>query len=125
MIMAEIHQSGEDYLEAILIIANKGIPVRSIDIVHEMNVSKPSVSRAMGILKEKGLIKVDTLGAITLTEEGLKLAEGVYEKHRVLTNWLISLGVSKDVAAEDACKMEHYISNESFDKLKEFIAKQG
>lgn len=123
--MSELRQSGEDYLETILVLKNRGIQVRAIDIVHEMNLSKPSVSRAMGILRNNGYINVDSLGAITLTDEGMAKAVQIYERHRVLTDWLISLGVTPETAAEDACKMEHYISVESFSKLKEHIKNQN
>ena len=95
--------------------------VRSIDIVREMNLSKPSVSRAMKILKEGGFINIDADGFITLTENGTEVAERIYERHRVLTDWLIGIGVNEKTAAEDACKLEHDISVESFQKLKEHI----
>lgn len=116
--MPGLHESGENYLETILVLRNKGIDVRSIDIVHEMALSKPSVSRAMGILREGGFINVDRDGYITLTETGNEVAERIYERHRVLTEWLVDIGVDEKTAAEDACKIEHDISIESFDKLK-------
>lgn len=119
--MPKIYESGENYLETILILRNKGIDVRSIDIVHEMNLSKPSISRAMGILKDDGFIEIDNDGYITLTKDGTEVAERIYERHLVLTNWLIGIGVSEKTAAEDACKLEHDISVESFNKLKEHI----
>lgn len=123
--MPKIHESGENYLETILILRNGGKDVRSIDIVREMELSKPSVSRAMGILKEGGFILVDQDGFITLTENGNDVAERIYERHRVLTDWLCSIGVSADTAAEDACKLEHDISAESFERLKEHIRKKA
>lgn len=95
--------------------------VRSIDVVREMNLSKPSVSRAVGILKNGGFIEVDQDGYITLTEEGLEVAQRIYERHQVLTDWLIGLGVNEKTAAEDACRLEHDISAESFQKLKDHI----
>ncbi len=117
--MKRIYESGEDYLETILILQRKVGEVRSIDIVHEMELSKPSVSRAVGILREGGFINVDANGYITLTEAGREVAETIYERHIFFTEWLISLGVSPEVAAEDACKLEHDISVESFTKIKE------
>ena len=117
----QIHESGEDYLETILILYMKNGSVRSIDIAHEMELSKPSVSRAMGILREGGFIEVDAGGFITLTEAGREVAETIYERHRFFTDWLVSLGVDPVVAAEDACRMEHDISAESFSKMKSFI----
>lgn len=120
----QIHESGEDYLETILILHQRTGSVRSIDIVREMELSKPSVSRAMGILREGGFINVDESGYITLTDEGRRVAETIYERHRVFTDWLIYLGVSADTAARDACRLEHAISPESFEKLKEHIEKE-
>ncbi len=119
--MAKLYESGENYLETILILKNKGQDVRSIDIAREMNLSKPSVSRAMGILRDGGFIEIDIDGYITLTADGFEVAERIYERHRVLTDCLIYLGVSEKTAAEDACKLEHDISAESFEKLKEHI----
>lgn len=122
--MNKIHKSGEDYLETILVLSQKQPEVRSIDIAHEMEVSKPSVCNAMKLLKSGGMVKVDDGGFITLTESGMEVASAVYEKHRVLTDWLIDIGVTDKTAAEDACKMEHDISSESFAKLKEHIRTQ-
>lgn len=119
--MHGLYESGENYLETILILKSRGLEVRSIDIVREMNLSKPSVSRAMKILKEGGFINIDADGFITLTENGTEVAERIYERHRVLTDWLIRIGVNEKTAAEDACKLEHDISVESFQKLKEHI----
>lgn len=121
--MKKIYESGEDYLETILILQRKMGEVRSIDIVREMELSKPSVSRAVGILREGGFICVDANGYITLTEAGREVAETIYERHLFFTDWLISLGVSPEVAAEDACKLEHDISAESFTKIKEHCNK--
>lgn len=114
-------QSEEDYLETILILNNRIGNVRSIDIAVELNYSKPSISIAMKKLKEKNYIQIDNEGIITLTEIGNKLASNVLEKHEVISNFLISLGVSKNQALLDACKIEHCISDESFTKLKEYI----
>lgn len=119
--MHGLYESGENYLETILILKSRGLEVRSIDIVREMNLSKPSVSRAMKILKEGGFINIDADGFITLTENGTEVAERIYERHRILTDWLIGIGVNEKTAAEDACKLEHDISVESFQKLKEHI----
>lgn len=118
--MAELRQSGEDYLETILILSKRG-EVRSIDIANEMNVSKPSVCRAMGILKNGGFIKVDKNGYITFTEEGKTIAENIYERHTVLTDWLVGIGVDENTAEKDACRLEHNFSSESFEKLKNHI----
>ena len=122
--MPKIYESGENYLETILVLKNKGIDVRSIDIVREMDLSKPSVSRAMGILKIGGFIEIDADGYITLTNEGNEVAERIYERHRLLTDWFIGIGVTPKTAAEDACKLEHDISAEAFQKLKEHIIKK-
>ena len=120
--MNKLRQSGEDYLETILILSKRS-GVRSVDIANEMNLSKPSVSRAVGILKNGGFITVDKDGYITLTAEGKNLAESVYERHTVLTDWLVGIGVDEKTAAEDACRLEHSFSPESFEKLKEHIKK--
>ena len=122
--MSRIYESGENYLETILILKSKGVDVRSIDIVHEMELSKPSVSRAMGILRNDGFIKVDADGYISLTSSGSEVAERIYERHRVLTEWLVDIGVSPQTASEDACKIEHDISSESFTKLKQHLKKE-
>ena len=111
-------ESGEMYLETILILSRKKNYVRAIDIVEEMGYSKPSVSRAMGLLKSSGHIQVDESGHITLTDAGHAVAETIYERHNVLTEILTRLGVDAQTAAEDACKMEHYISDASFQAIK-------
>ena len=117
-----IHESGEDYLEAILMIKKRSGNVRSIDVARELSFSKPSVSVAMKNLKTSNYITVDENGFINLTEAGQEIAEKIYESHTFLTNWLTSLGVDPEVAAEDACKMEHAISSESFSAIKKFVA---
>lgn len=117
-------ESKEDYLETILILKNRIGLVRSIDIVNELGFSKPSVSIAMKNLREKGVIAIDSTGYITLTEEGQGIAEGVYERHTVLTQALLSIGVSEDIAKEDACHIEHDISEETFHKIKEYLHRQ-
>lgn len=119
--LSKLYESGENYLETILILRNRDSAVRSIDVVREMDVTKPSVSRAMGILKSGGFITIDEDGYITLTPAGREVAERIYERHRVLTDWLIGIGVDEKTAAEDACKLEHDISEASFAKLKEHI----
>ncbi len=117
-----LQESGEMYLETILVLSQKLSGVRSIDVCEEMGYSKPSVSRAVGILKNGGYILVDRDGYITLTDEGKYVAERTYERHRVLSRFFESIGVSPERAAEDACKIEHDISDESFDALKRYIA---
>ena len=119
--MAKLYKSGEDYLETILILHLKDNYVRAVDIAHEMDVSKPSVSRAMGILRDGGFISIAADGNITLTDTGSEVAERIYERHLVLTQWLADIGVSPEVAAADACKLEHDISAESFACLKEHL----
>ena len=114
----EIRSSAEDYLETILLLAKKTGPVRSIDVATEMGVTKPSVSLAMKKLREKELITMDENGYIKLTEKGSLLAEDVYDRHSALYDWLISIGVSKQNAAVDACRMEHAICKETFEAIK-------
>lgn len=116
-----IYESGEMYLETILTLSEKLDAVRSIDIVREMNFSKPSVSNAMKLLKEEGYILIDDNGYITLTEDGHFIAEKIYERHTTLTQWFVSLGVSEETATEDACRIEHIISDESFNAIKSHI----
>lgn len=111
-------ESGEMYLETILILKNKFGYVRSIDIAREMNYSKPSVSRAVALLKEDGYIENDPHGMILLTEKGLEIAEKIYDRHTTLTKYLVSLGVDEETAQHDACKIEHVISQKSFDRIK-------
>ena len=118
-----IYESAEDYLERILILQEKKAEVRSIDIAHDMGFSKPSVSIAMKKLKEAGLIKIDGNGYITLTKEGHVIADKVYERHVVLKNTLIAIGVNPEQAEKDACKVEHVISEETFDAIKKHIKK--
>lgn len=120
-----IQESGEMYLENILILSKIKNPVRSIDIAERMKFSKPSVSRAVGLLKTNGYIEVDTLGAITLTELGMKIASNIYERHTILSQVLMSLGVSENTAVEDACKIEHYISEETFEAVKKHLREHG
>lgn len=114
-----IKESGENYLESILVIKERKGYVRSIDVANELGVSKPSVSRAMSVLKKEGLIDMDGLNQILLTDDGKKIAETIYERHRVITKFLVSLGVDEETAANDACRIEHVISPLSFQKIKE------
>ncbi|MBQ4428241.1 MAG: metal-dependent transcriptional regulator [Clostridia bacterium] len=116
-----LQESGEMYLETILRLSQKMDKVRSIDIADEMGYSKPSISRAMRILKENGFVSIDSLGAVTLTEKGRASAEKTYERHQVLTSLFIGLGVNETVAADDACKIEHVISDETFEAMKKHI----
>lgn len=116
-----LQESGEMYLESIYVLTKESNAVRSIDVVEYMGFSKPSVSRAIGLLKSGGYVTVDKDGHIILTGIGLEVAEKIYERHNIITKLLISLGVSEDVAAADACKIEHVISDESFEAIKRQI----
>ena len=116
-----IHESAEDYLESILILKERLGLVRSIDIVRELGHSKPSVSVAMKNLREREHITVTKEGYIYLTESGREIAEMIYERHQLLSAWLVKLGVDEKIAAEDACKIEHVISKESFDAIKKHV----
>ena len=113
-----IQESGEMYLETILILSEKQSRVRAVDVGEYMGFSKPSVSRAMGNLRSGGYVESDEAGCLILTDSGREVAEKTYERHRVLTELFVSLGVSREIAAEDACKIEHDISDESFEALK-------
>ena len=115
-----VRESGEMYLEAILVLAKKSGYVRSIDVSEYLGYSKPSVARAMGILREGGYILMEKDGAITLTDSGKKLAETIYERHTVLSELLIRLGVDERTATDDACRIEHVISDESFQAIKQY-----
>jgi len=114
-------ESGEMYLETIYVLTRHSTSVRSIDVAESMGYSKPSVSRAIGILKAGEYIEVDKSGFITLTEKGEKTAESLYERHTILTDMLVYLGVDRETAAVDACKIEHVISAESFEAIKKHI----
>lgn len=120
-----VHESGEMYLEAILVLSQSRGFVRSVDVGEYLGYSKPSVSRAMGILRRENYIIMDKDGAITLTDGGRRIAEMIYERHTLLSKLLIHLGVSKETAAADACKMEHAISDESFQAIKQFAAEHN
>ncbi|MDY3015716.1 metal-dependent transcriptional regulator [Blautia sp.] len=121
----QIRESAEDYLEAILILSQKGNSVRSVDIASMLSVSKPSVSHAMKLLREDGYIAMDRYGTVTLLDKGAEIANRVYERHTILTKMLESLGVPSDIAKTDACKMEHDISEESFERIKERMTADG
>lgn len=116
-----IHESAEDYLESILVLRERRGQVRSIDVVNELGYSKPSVSIAMKKLRESGYISMDTDGSITLNESGLEIASRIYGRHKTITRFFVLLGVDPAVAAEDACKVEHNLSDETFSRLKEFV----
>ena len=116
-----IQESGEMYLETIYILSEKTGAVRSIDVGEYMGYSKPSVSRAVGILKKGGYLLMDKDGYLTLTESGLAVAKKIYERHTLLTDFLIRLGVNEKTAVEDACKIEHDISDETFAAIQKFI----
>ena len=116
-----LQESGEMYLETIFVLSKKLGHVRSLDVAEHMGFSKPSVSRAVGLLKKGEFIAVDNDGYLTLTEAGLEIAENIYERHTILTKYLIGLGVDPDIASQDACKMEHVISNETFEAIKNKI----
>ncbi|MDD7419196.1 metal-dependent transcriptional regulator [Blautia sp. HCP3S3_C12] len=119
----QIRKSAEDYLEAILMLSKQGSAVRSIDIATMLGVSKPSVSHAMKLLREDGYIAMDRYGTVTLLDKGAEIANHIYERHRVLSSLLERLGVNPEVAREDACKLEHDLSDESFSKIKEHFHK--
>lgn len=117
-----VHESGEMYLEAILVLTKKNGYVRSIDVSEYLGYSKPSVSRAMGILRSGDYIHVDKDGAITLTDSGREIAEKIYERHTVMSKLLMRMGVSEETATADACRLEHAISDESFEAIKRYAA---
>ena len=114
----ELHESGEDYLEAILMLKERNGVVRSIDIANELNFTKPSISVAMKRLRENGFIEMDRDSHITLTDKGYEIANNIYTRHKVLTSVLVALGVEEHIAAEDACKIEHDLSEESFEAIR-------
>ena len=118
-----IQESGEMYLESIYVLLQKGEPVHAIDVGKHMGYSKPSVSRAMGLLKKGGYIEVDEESHIALTERGLTVAKKIYERHTVLTELLVRLGVDREIASEDACRIEHAISDDSFQAIQAHINK--
>lgn len=121
----KLQESGEMYLETILILSQQKGTVRSVDVSEYMNYSKPSVSRAMGLLRNGGFIRVDKNGYITLTEDGKYVANRTYERHKILSQLFISLGVDEEIATEDACRIEHCISDETFSAIKKMIAEKN
>lgn len=114
-------ESGEMYLETVYRLSEEKKHVRSIDIAEYMGYKKPSISRAVSLLKSGGYLLMDEDGYLTLTESGLEIAKKIYERHTILTNLLVGLGVNRDVATEDACKIEHHISDESFEAIKRYL----
>ncbi len=118
----KIQESAENYLETILMLKEEKGAVRSIDIARKMDFSKPSISRAMSLLRENGYITMDKEWLIDLTDAGMEIASRIYERHRLLSKWLVALGVSPETASEDACRIEHDVSDETFQKIKEHIA---
>ena len=120
-----MQESGETYLESILVLTKKGAPVRSLDVANYLGVSKPSVSRAMGLLKSGNYISIDDKGHITLLEDGLKIAKKIYERHVVITEILLELGVDMKTAEDDACRIEHVISDKTFKALKKHRKAHG
>ncbi|MBQ1847194.1 MAG: metal-dependent transcriptional regulator [Clostridia bacterium] len=120
-----IRESGEMYLETIYILSQKSSGVRGIDVGAQMGFSKPSVSRAIGLLKKDGLVLIDAQGFIRLTETGLSKAKRIYERHTLLKRLLMDLGVDEETAAEDACRVEHYISDATFEAIKNHAKKYG
>lgn len=120
-----LQESGEMYLEAIYVLTKKQGNVRSVDVSEYMGFKKPSVSRAVGLLKEGGYITVESSGNLILTDEGKYIAEKIYERHILITDYLIKLGVTANTASEDACKLEHVLSDESFNAIKKHVEKFG
>lgn len=118
-----LQESGEMYLETILILSEKLEHVRSLDVAEYMGYSKPSISRAVGLLKKAGYLLMDQTGYLTLTDSGRAVAEKIYERHNALSRFFISIGVDEKTALEDACKVEHYISDVTFERIKEFARK--
>lgn len=116
-----LQESGQMYLETIHILAKRGGAVRSVDVGEYMGYSKPSVSRAIGLLKQGGFVTVDADGSLHLTQAGVEVAEKIYRRHTLLSDFFISLGVDKETATEDACKIEHHLSDASFAALERFI----
>ena len=120
-----LQESGEMYLESIFVLSKKKDRVRSIDVVEYMGFSKPSVSRAIGLLKSGGYVNMDKDGHLTLTDAGEEVAQKIYERHELLSGFLVTLGVSEETASADACKIEHHISDESFDAIKKYVENLG
>ncbi len=121
----KIYASGEDYLEAVLVLQKKKVMVRSVDLARHMGFSKPSISHAVGVLKNGGFLTVDEDGYFHLTEDGREVAEKIYERHQFFTEQLVAVGVDREIAERDACRIEHAISEEAFQKLKASVEKQS
>ena len=121
----KIYASGEDYLEAVLVLQKKKVMVRSVDLARHMGFSKPSISHAVGVLKNGGFLTVDEDGYFHLTEDGREVAENIYERHQFFTEQLVAVGVDRETAERDACRIEHAISEEAFQKLKASVEKQS
>ena len=121
----KIYASGEDYLEAVLVLQKKKVMVRSVDLDRHMGFSKPSISHAVGVLKNGGFLTVDEDGYFHLTEDGREVAEKIYERHQFFTEQLVAVGVDRETAERDACRIEHAISEEAFQKLKASVEKQS
>ena len=121
----KIYASGEDYLEAVLVLQKEKGMVRSVDLARHMGFSKPSISHAVGVLKNGGFLTVDEDGYLHLTEDGREVAEKIYERHQFFTEQLVAVGVDRETAERDACRIEHAISEETFQKLKASVEKQG
>ncbi len=119
--MMKIQESAENYLEAILMLKNEKGRIRSIDIARHLDFTKPSISRAINLLKDNGYVTVDKEGWVDLTDSGLDIAQKVYERHTFVSAWLTAIGVDPDTASEEACKIEHVISDDTFQKVKEFV----
>ena len=121
----KIYASGEDYLEAVLVLQKKKVMVRSVDLARHMGFSKASISHAVGVLKNGGFLTVDEEGYFHLTEDGREVAEKIYERHQFFTEQLVAVGVDRETAERDACRIEHAISEEAFQKLKASVEKQS
>ena len=120
----ELHRAGEDYLKAILILQKQNHAVRSLDVAEMLRVTKPSVSRAMKLLREGGFLTMDADKRISLTEAGREAAEQVFEKHRILTDCLVTMGLDPGIAEKDACRMEHLISAETLEQMKNYVGRE-
>ena len=121
--LMSLQESGEMYLETVLVLSKQKGNVRAIDVCEYMGYSKPSVSRAVGLLKSGGYLTVDADGSLNLTDLGREVAEKIYERHTILTNFFVSLGVPREIASDDACRIEHHISDETFKAIKRHISR--
>jgi Mn-dependent DtxR family transcriptional regulator len=121
VILVVLHESGENYLETILILEKRNGIARSVDVANELNFSKPSVSRAVSVLRNSGLVTIGNINQLVLTDEGRKIAERIYDRHCTIKSFLMKMGVCEKTASEDACMMEHDISEETFDCIKKSL----